>query len=152
MGCPPRDCFGKFAAKFSGAQHFGPLVDVYGYEGLGSRAHGLASEIPAKFAGPADGDDRRRLILGGEFQHLPPVPRESFEQVEPIHVGGLIEHEEAELTRGHNIAGPALGSDLLVAGDGDPSALPNFGDPLLVGTVRCEVGVEIRKAGGTDQL
>src|SRR5260370_26370773 len=29
MGCPPRDCFGKFAPKFSGAQHFEPLVDIY---------------------------------------------------------------------------------------------------------------------------
>lgn len=75
---------------------------------------------------------------------------ESFEQVEPVHVGGLVEHEETKLTRRHNISRSALGANFLVARDRYPSAPANFGDPLLVWTVSGEVAVEISKTRRTD--
>jgi hypothetical protein len=109
-----------------------------------------ASEVPAELARLADGDDCRRIILGREFQHLAPVMCESFEQVEPVHVGGLVEHEETKLTRRHNVSRSALGANFLVARDRYPSAPANFGDPLLVWTVSGEVAVEISKTRRTD--
>jgi hypothetical protein len=80
------------------------------------------------------------------------VTRQGFKQVKSVHVGGLIEHEEAELAPSDNVSGSALATYFLVAGDRDPSAPTNVGDPLLVGTVICEVAVEICKAGRPDQL
>jgi hypothetical protein len=80
------------------------------------------------------------------------VPRESFKHVEPVHVRRLVEHKKPELTRSNDISGSAFGANPLIAGNRDPSAPANVGDPFLIGTVRSEVSIEVREARSTDEF